>query len=132
VKEILDDPDGWRTHGYIFTKSSNPIDINIQLASPKKIEKICNLYGLSCYDPVTHIIPTIYINYKNWNGGSKSNLSLANYRYYVINHEIGHFLGFSHPDKNNRCGPDGVAYIMNQMSLGEAGIYPCLYESYKP
>eukprot|EP00734_Pompholyxophrys_sp_LG126_P000063 Pompholyxophrys_sp_v1_NODE_3_length_18401_cov_4.332280.p8 type:complete len:192 gc:universal NODE_3_length_18401_cov_4.332280:6455-7030(+) len=147
VKEVLDDDNGWKKYGYHFTclsTSKSDIihpDFYMELAGPEKIKSTCNLIGLSCYHPTgtkflfnqSHFyIPTIFIHIGNWNGGSKSKLPLDKYRYYAINHEVGHFLGLSHPPSDHRCGSNGVAYVMNQMSLGAQAIYPCLYENYLP
>lgn len=134
VKSILDDDNGWKKYGFDFAVGKKDgVDLYIELASPEKIYNTCHFAGLSCYDPtVVGEPPHIYIHIGNWNGGSKSSLPLDKYRYYAINHEIGHFLGLNHPEKDSRCGPDGIAYVMNQMSLGPGAIYPCVYENYLP
>ena len=132
VKTVLADDKGWAKYGHHFSVGKkDDFNVYIELASPQKIQSVCVFTGLSCYNDQEDI-PHIYIHYDNWNGGSKSGLPIHQYRYYAINHEIGHFLGFNHPNKKDRCAPDGTAYVMNQMSLGAEAIYPCLYESFLP
>ena len=61
----------------------------------------------------------IYINLNRWTKGSKaSKLNLNNYRHYVINHEVGHILGFDHdkPKKNRLC----PVMVQQTLSIGEA------------
>lgn len=72
---------------------------------------------LNAYDPDTH---TIYINRKAWYGGTPylpKSLDLHWYRMYIINHEVGHFLGHGH--KNNLR--QAIAPVMMQQTLGLKG-----------
>jgi len=133
VTDILDDNLGWKQYGYKFTNvETNTADINavdtnsnilkIYLRSGKETDKICKgLTGLSCtrfkigYNPID-----ITINYDNWMGGSKSELSIDDYHRYVINHEVGHWLGLDHAEcPIEECKKRGYkncpASIMQQM-----------------
>jgi len=110
----LNDPDGWSKHGYFFEPVSEHEKVNIRLSMPATIEKICGLSGnLSCAELGGRFM---YLNADRWfNGASFSKLSLANYRQYMVSHEIGHILGFEHekcPCKN--C----PAPIMMQQTKG--------------
>lgn len=134
VNKVLIEPRGWKQYGYEFIFSSKNNDIlTIELSSLKKILDKCKTKDLSCY---VHNEKNIYINFNNWIGGSNSKLSINKYRYYVINHEVGHYLGFRHPSFNNnsQCDPDlygKKGSIMMQMSKGPDFVYPCL-ENYLP
>jgi len=110
----LNDPDGWSKHGYFFEPVSEDEKVNIRLSMPATIGKICGLSGnLSCAELGGRFM---YLNADRWfNGASSSKLSLANYRQYMVSHEIGHILGFEHekcPCKN--C----PAPIMMQQTKG--------------
>jgi hypothetical protein len=57
----------------------------------------------------------IEIDETNWTEGVKqSNLSVEDYRDYVINHEMGHALGYDH----DTCAPGKQCPIMYQMTRG--------------
>jgi len=118
VKAILDDPKGWIKLGYTFEESEKDGALLIQLTSKETISKTFD-DTLSYYDVRNHLI---CINYNNWMGNSKSSLSLNDYKTYVINHEVGHALGYNHP----KCHCEGEkGSVMMQMSKGPNFIYPC-------
>lgn len=71
--------------------------------------------------------PVIFINYNNWNGVPQSNLSISQYKKYIINHEIGHALGYNHIKCDSSTLIDGRCPIMYQSTRG-CGKYPCGYE----
>ncbi len=148
VQYILQHNKGWKSYGYDFEYCENSKEsktlknsknetpkkhVHITLCNPEDVKKACGTSTLSCYDPSTD---KIYINYRNWNGGSKSDLSTADYRIYVINHEMGHALGFEHTkcpalvDAAKYCSlasnlGTNSASIMQQMSKGPEHIAPC-------
>ena len=109
VDNILSHPKSWKVN---FVQNDKNYDFEIILASSKNIKTYCNFSGLSCADPYNK---KIWINNSRWSNGAKpSKLSLKNYRIYLINHEVGHILGFLHakPKKNKRVP------VMNQHTLG--------------
>jgi hypothetical protein len=64
----------------------------------------------------------VMINLRRWlEGAPASELSIRDYRTYVVNHEVGHALGYDHVD----CpGPGAVAPVMVQQTLGLGGCLP--------
>lgn len=135
VHYVLQHEKGWKSYGYNFTyldekpqKTNNgqfKKHLHITLCNPEDVKKACGTSTLSCYDPSSD---KIYINYKNWNGGSKSDLSVADYRIYVICHEVGHGLGFEHtkcPLLVNSEKYCELGSVMQQMSKGPEHIKPC-------
>lgn len=137
LRYVLQHDKGWKSYGYNFVEHEEATvnkkmfkkHIVIILCNPEDVKTACGTSTLSCYDPSSD---KIYINYKNWNGGSKSDLSIADYRIYVICHEVGHALGFEH----TKCPllVDSVRQtrdvcelgsVMQQMSKGPEHIKPC-------
>ena len=105
--------------------------LKIFLKSVDQTDKDCGMQGFSCtrftdnYNPID-----IIINYDNWCGKSKSSLSIPDYRKYVINHEVGHWLGLDHTEcPIDQCIAMGLkecpASIMLQMTRGPDFIKPC-------
>jgi predicted Zn-dependent protease len=61
----------------------------------------------------------IYIDQENWTYGvAESGLSLAEYRKYVILHEVGHALGYDHSSCNRKTAVGGKCPVMYQMTRG--------------
>lgn len=110
----LNHPNGWSTKGYFFEPVSDREDVLIRLVLPSIIEKECGLSkNLSCAEfRGKHV----YLNADRWFHGSKeSKLDLADYRQYLVSHEIGHILGYDHV----KCPCAGCsAPIMMQQTLG--------------
>lgn len=113
IVSYLTDPDGWISQGYTFEPGDGII---IRLSSPATIHQVCSLpsnLNLSCAELNGK---NVYLNADRWfRGASKSKLSLHDYRQYMVSHEIGHILGFTH----EKCPCPGCpAPIMMQQTLG--------------
>jgi hypothetical protein len=112
VMVYLNSPDGWSQDGYFFEQSSNA-QIIIKLSSPKTIHGICGDGELSCAELGG---TKLYLNSERWFHGSKlSKLGIADYRQYMVSHEMGHILGKEH----TKCPCKGChAPIMLQQTRG--------------
>jgi len=70
--------------------------------------------------------PYIAVDKDNWTYGvPESNLSLPEYRKYVIRHEFMHGLGFDHQPCNSSTAKNGVCPILYQATKGEPPGFKC-------
>jgi hypothetical protein len=117
---ILSDARGWTLGGSVaFEEVRRGGDFALILASPDAVARaasVCSsLYSCRVGDQVL-------INDRNWRQGTppfrRDGGDLATYRPMVLNHEVGHRLGFGHRD----CGGRGqAAPVMQQQSKGLQG-----------
>ena len=132
VRLILQRPGGWDQWGFsfrpIYADAAGVADIRkrmkqfltIQLCSNATIARFGpDFDGMSVADCSQHFIR---INVDRWRGGPKpkdASMSLADYRQYVVLHEVGHILSqCSHTHHQTQCAPDGRAPIMMQQTNG--------------
>lgn len=120
--EVLNDPRGWGGRGYTFERTDGPdAAFELILASPSTSEQMCEPLGtfgtMSCRTG-SRVILTWY----RWVVGiPEYGTALTDYRRYVVNHEVGHFLGFDHVF----CpGPGLPAPLMMQQTKGLDGCLP--------
>lgn len=119
----LNDPRGWSLNGYVkfIRYPSNAIpppdkrQLRMILASPEIIAQMPGCSGkLSC-----QWNNCVFINDHRWCYGSPNRpSSLAEYRQYVVNHEVGHWFGLKHVILE--CSPNNpvLAPVMKQQSRG--------------
>jgi len=120
VAAILKESRGWsRTRLIEFKPAMQPPpDVAIILAKPATVDRLCvplqTLGRWNCYRQ-----QRIIINARNWlEGNAHWKGFLPEYRTYLINHEVGHFLGLRH----RPCpGPGQPAPVMMQQSKGTSG-----------
>ncbi|KRV47097.1 hypothetical protein AQ490_10115 [Wenjunlia vitaminophila] len=120
VQETLNDRRSW-SHGGEMTferVSSGPTEFVITLASPATTDRWCAMSGLdtsidkvSCDSASTE---RVMINAYRWaKGASTFGDDMLGYRQMLINHEVGHRLGFGHLG----CPSDGaLAPVMMQQT----------------
>jgi hypothetical protein len=133
ASEILENS-SWRKNHKIYQKPDKPADVEIYLTpdreidyserkypSGKKIKYSVTNYGS---DPIR-----IDINEDNWREGvAESGLSLPQYRKYVVEHEMGHALGYDHVecDVSTVGSFDNRCPVMHQSTVG-CGKFKCGY-----
>jgi hypothetical protein len=119
IERVLSDPRGWLRAGYTFRLVSvSPADVEIVLASPSMTDQLCaplqTLGRYSCAQGNRAVL-----NFERWRHGAPAYASIARYRTYMINHEVGHLLGRAHA----YCPAAGApAPLMMQQTKGVA---PC-------
>ena len=120
---ILNDSRGWSTiEDRIFQiVDSENADFNIVFAKPETVDELCyplQTNGIySCRNE-----KNVVINMFRWLSGAKDfGTDFSTYRIYLINHEVGHFLGWGHSD----CPADNaLAPVMMQQSKSTDGCLP--------
>jgi hypothetical protein len=120
VMATLNDPRSWG-HGGTLTfarTDASKADIRVILASPDTSERMCKplqTHGTESCSIGNKAIITSY----RWAKGTSEFPSLAVYREYVVNHEVGHVLGHHH----EQCpGKGKLAPVMQQQTIRVA---PC-------
>lgn len=118
VEATLSDPRSWTASGnWSFIRVDTAPDLVIRLATPATTDQRCAGYGLSTAGEVScQGGSEIMINLKRWllavpwYAGA-----LTDYRHMVINHEVGHFLGFGHVECS---GAGNLAAVMQTQTYG--------------
>ena len=92
-------------------------NVRVRLTTPFSVSRFCQPTQTparySCY-----MAGSLFINLDRWRYGVAHYPSLAEYRHMVINHEMGHFLGFQHA----YCpGTGKLAPVMQQQSISLKG-----------
>ena len=118
VDHILAHANGWtRTERFAFRRvaADEPASAVITLAAPGTVDRRCHPLRtngfFSCWNGARAMI-----NFRQWSGkGRFRGADLRLYRAYLINHEMGHRLGFVH----RRCPRRGqLAPVMMQQTKG--------------
>jgi len=125
VDATLDDPSSWAGQGRwsVQRVSGDHADFVIRLATSATVGEVCEAAGVrdgaytSCRTG-----KLVMINLDRWlSAVPEYRGDVALYRRYVINHEMGHGLGFGH----QLCpGPGRPAPVMQQQTYGLNGCLP--------
>ena len=125
IDSTLSDPRSWThdkniafEHIDIDDPTQTP-DLRIQISSPETARQACGdsiKIETSCFTAAGN---RVVLNEARWVRGSGAfNGDLGLYREYMINHEVGHGIGYAH---HKACEDDGgLAPIMMQQTLGLA------------
>ena len=127
VTETLGNPKSW-THNPQFafqridatTPDLKP-DFRVSLTSPMTVREGCGYeieIETSCYNPVygPDAEPRVFINLARWvRGAVPFQGDIGSYRQYLINHEVGHAIGYTAHEPCDRNG--ALAPIMMQQTF---------------
>lgn len=123
VDVVLADSRSWiAARKWMFQRipSCAGANLRIKLTTPKNVDRFCASAGVntagqySCRNG-----NDLFINLRRWTFGVKHfGSELETYRQMVINHEVGHYLGFGHVN----CKSQGdLAPVMQQQSISLRG-----------
>mgnify|MGYP002759347712 FL=1 len=124
VSETLANPKSW-THnpqfGFVRVDDTSGVqpDFRVSLTSPMTVREGCG-YDIqleaSCYNPAYDGQPRVFINEARWvRGAVPFQGDIGSYRQYVINHEVGHAIGYP---RHEQCAVSGeLAPVMMQQTF---------------
>ncbi|WP_413451518.1 DUF3152 domain-containing protein [Georgenia phoenicis] len=125
VMDTLNDPRGWGHDGsVVFARTDGEADVDVTLASPATTDRLCapvpTRGAVSCGREGFAVL-----NALRWAQGAEPFLAaggtVAEYRHYLVNHEVGHVLGHGHAT----CpAPGQPAPVMLQQTLHLDGCRP--------
>jgi Protein of unknown function (DUF3152) len=122
VSETLSNPKSW-THNpqFAFTRvDSGEPNFRVSLTSPMTVREGCG-YDIpleaSCYNPAYDGDQSrVFVNEARWvRGAVPFQGDIGSYRQYLINHEVGHAIGYQ---RHEPCGENGaLAPVMMQQTF---------------
>ncbi|WP_344002978.1 DUF3152 domain-containing protein [Nocardioides lentus] len=119
VDRVLGDPRGWRTTaGLELRRTGEASDFRVLVATPATTDLLCAPLAtngeVSCRNG-----DLVVLNAKRWALGVPDYRGhLRQYRTYLVNHEVGHRLGYGHVECS---APGSPAPVMQQQTYGLDG-----------
>ena len=124
VSETLSNPKSWTQNPeFAFVRTDDPAqpaDFRVSLTSPMTVREGCG-YDIpleaSCYNPAyLEDQPRVFVNEARWvRGAVPFQGDIGSYRQYLVNHEVGHAIGYQ---RHEPCGENGaLAPIMMQQTF---------------
>ncbi len=141
VDTIIADPRGWtksasspitdasqhmNNASWSFQRvSGSDYSVRVRLATPDTVDKLCGQYGIDTEGQYScRYGSVILINLRRWLNGTTGFTDIPLYRTMVINHEMGHLLGFDHM----QCpGAGRPAPVMQTQTISLDGCTPNAY-----
>ncbi|MFI9823609.1 DUF3152 domain-containing protein [Streptomyces sp. NPDC052013] len=121
IAAILNHDQGWSRGGVAFRRvADSSATLVIRIATPDTADAICATGGLDTGGELNcRVGGTVAVNLKRWQLGSPEfDGPPEEYRALIINHEVGHWLGYDH----RGCpGPGEPAPVMMQQIKGLDG-----------
>lgn len=119
VDATLAGPQGWTADGAVAFQRVEPDEgptFRVSLTAPLTVRELCGYTieeEVSCFNGLEE---RVLINVSRWTRGARSyEGDIGSYRQYVINHEVGHGIGYP---EHEPCPEDGApAPIMMQQTL---------------
>ncbi|MFI1884511.1 DUF3152 domain-containing protein [Streptomyces jumonjinensis] len=122
IDGILRDRRGWTRQGAASFQrvGSPPYDMVVQVVSPGTTDRLCGAWGLDTGGEVNCAnAPDLVVNVRRWVELSEQYPDRAHdYHALIINHEVGHVLGYGH---RGCAGPGRPASAMMQQIKGLKG-----------
>jgi hypothetical protein len=123
VSQTLANPKSWTHDSKIaFTRvDSGPADFRVSLTSPMTLREGCGYeipIETSCYNPsfTPDGQPRVFLNEARWvRGAVPFQGDVGAYRQYLINHEVGHAIGYVRHEPCDQQG--GLAPVMMQQTF---------------
>lgn len=123
IQRTFDDPRGWAGYGkrnFTLVNVASEADLVINISSPATTAELCKPADVgtkwNCRNG-----KNVALNSDRWKYMTPTYDDLGTYRSYLVNHEVGHFLGQGHVGCPKAGGP---APVMMQQSLELAGCTP--------
>ncbi|MEU1517939.1 DUF3152 domain-containing protein [Streptomyces sp. NPDC005811] len=124
IEDILAAPRGWTRNGvssFQLVSAGQPYDLKVKIATPGTADALCwagirqDTHGeYNCEIP-----DGVVVNLKRWVKGSPTfDGPIHEYRALIVNHEMGHFLDYTH---QTCAGPGQLAPVMMQQIKGLHG-----------
>ncbi|MDO5535477.1 MAG: DUF3152 domain-containing protein [Propionibacteriaceae bacterium] len=123
VQAVFDDERGWAGYGrrtFRLVADTESADLTIYITSPDTSDELCKPLDTggkwNC-----RVEGRVVLNSDRWKYMTPTYDDLGTYRSYLVNHEVGHFLGQGHVG----CPAEGaVAPVMMQQSIALDGCVP--------